>query len=65
MINDNNNPSIKVYVNKIENIITLLIKTIYLELIIPETIKLFGNTENKITKEENGENACPLQITNY
>ena len=30
MINDNNNPSIKVYVNKIENIITLLIKTRYI-----------------------------------
>ena len=30
MINDSNNPSIKVYVNKIENIITLLIKTRYI-----------------------------------
>ena len=30
MINDNNNPSIKVYVNKIENIIMLLIKTRYI-----------------------------------
>ena len=30
MINDNNNPSIKVYVNKTENIITLLIKTRYI-----------------------------------
>ena len=30
MINDNNNPSIKVYVNKVENIITLLIKTRYI-----------------------------------
>ena len=35
------NPSVKIYVNKIENRITFKIKTrYYLELLMPETIKL-------------------------
>ena len=43
------NPSIKLYVNKIENRITFKIKTgYYLELLTPETVKLLGNTKNKI-----------------
>ena len=51
------NPSIRIYVNKTENRITFKIKTAcYLELLTPETIKLLGSTENKITKEKNGEN---------
>ena len=29
----------------------------------PETIKLLGSTENKITKDKNGENVPHLQIT--
>ena len=29
----------------------------------PETMKLHGNTKNKITKYENGENIPHLQIT--
>ena len=28
----------------------------------PETMKLFGNTKNKITKNENGENAPNMDI---
>ena len=44
------NPSIRIYLNKIENIITFKIKTgYYLELLTPETMKLLGSTENKIT----------------
>ena len=40
-------PSIKVYVNKIENRITFKIKTgYYLKLLTLETMKLLGNTEN-------------------
>ena len=35
----------------------------YLELLTPETMKLFGNTQNKITKKENGENVPHLEIT--
>ena len=39
------NPSIMLYVNKIENRITFKIKTgYYLELLMPETIKLLGST---------------------
>ena len=37
-------------------------KTVF-ELLIPETMKLPGNTENKITIEENGENVLHLEIT--
>ena len=50
--------------NKIENRITFKIKTGYhLELLIPETMKLLGSTENKITKDKNGENVPHLEIT--
>ena len=58
------NPSVKIYVNKIENRITFRIKNGYsLELLTPETMKLFGSTENKITKDKNGENVPHLEIT--
>ena len=43
-------PSVQIYVNKIENRITLKIKTGYsLELLTTETMELLGSTENKIT----------------
>ena len=43
------NPSIMIYVNKIENRITFKIKTgYYLELLTPETMKLLGSTKSKI-----------------
>ena len=46
------NPSIRIYLNKTENRITFKIKNgYYLELLMLETIKLLGSTENKITKE--------------
>ena len=45
------NPSIIIYVNKIENRITFKIKIgYYLELLTPETMKVLGSTENKMTK---------------
>ena len=45
------NPSIRIYINKIENRIIFKIQTgYYLELLTPETMKLLGSTENKITK---------------
>ena len=57
------NPSIRIYVNKIENRITFKIKIVYyLELLTPETIKLLGSTENEITKDKNGENVPHLEI---
>ena len=59
-----NNPSVRIYVNKIENRITFKIKTGYsLELLTSETMKLLGSTENKITKDKNGENVPHLEIT--
>ena len=57
------NLSIKIYSNKIENRITFKIKTgYYLELLIPETMKLLGSTKSKITKNENGEKGPNLEI---
>ena len=56
--------SVKIYLNKIENRITFKIKNGYsLELLIPETMKLLGSTENKITEDKNGENVPYLEIT--
>ena len=61
---DVDEPSVQIYVNKIENGITFKIKNGYsLELLTPETIKLLGSTENKITKDKNGENVPHLHIT--
>ena len=58
------NPSIRIYTNKIEKTITFKIKTrYYLELLTPETMKLLGSTKTKINKNENGENAPYLEIT--
>ena len=57
------NLSIKIYTNKIENRIASKIKTEYfLELLTPETMKLLWNTENKITKDKNGDNVPHLEI---
>ena len=58
------NSSIKIYVNKIENRITFKVKNGYsLELLTPETMRLLGSTENKITKDKNGKNVPHLEIT--
>ena len=59
-----NNPLIQIYVNKIENRIKLKTKNGYsLKLLSKETMKLLGSTENKITKDKNGENVPHLEIT--
>ena len=58
------NPSIRTYVNKIENRITFKIKTgYYLKFFTPETIKLLGSTKIKIKNNENGENVPYIKIT--
>ena len=58
---DIDKPSVQIYVNKIENRVTFKIKNGYsLELLTPETMKLLGSTENKITKDKNGENVPRL-----
>ena len=55
---------VQTYVNKIENRVTFRIKNGYsLELLTSETMKLLGSTENKITKDKNGENVPHLEIT--
>ena len=56
-------PSVQIYVNKIENRVIFKIKDGYsLELLTLETMKLLGTTENKITKDKNGEYVPHLEI---
>ena len=57
-------PSIEIYTTKMENRITIKIKTAYyLEGLIPETMKLLGSTKSKITKDKIGKNVPYLKIT--
>ena len=65
------NPSIRIYVNKIKNRITSRIKTSciigrlysrYFEFLRPETMKLFGSIKSKITKVRSGKNVSDLEI---
>ena len=57
------NPSIMIYINKIENRITFKIKSgYYLELLTPETMKLLGSTVSKINKDKNGGNVPNLEV---
>ena len=57
------NPSIRMYINRIENRITFKIKNgYYLELLTPETMKLLGSTESKINKDKNGQKVPHLEI---
>ena len=56
-------PPIEIFVNKNENRITFKIKNgYYLELLTPETMKLLGSTESKITGEKNGENVPHIEV---
>ena len=55
------NPSIRMYINRIENRITFKTKSgYYLELLTPETMKLLS-IESKKTKDKNGENVPHLE----
>ena len=57
------NPTIRLYINKIENRITFRIITgYYLELLTPETIKLLRSTKRKIAKNKNAKNVPNLEI---
>ena len=61
---DIDEPSVQIYFNKTENRITFKIENRYsLEVLAPETMKLLGSTENKITKNKNVENVPHLEIT--
>ena len=56
------NPSIKIYSNKIKHRIVFRVKNGYkLELLTPETMKLLGSTKNVINKDKNGENVPKLE----
>ena len=58
------NPSVKIYVNKIKDRITFKNKSgYYFESSTPETMKLLGSTKSKIDKNKNGENIPHLKIT--
>ena len=57
------NPSIEIYANKIKDRIVFKIKTGYkLELLTPETMKLFGSTKKVVDKDKNGENLPKLKF---
>ena len=57
------NPSVTIYINKIENRITFKIKSgYYLELLTPETMKLLGSRVSRINKDKNGENVPHLEV---
>ena len=56
------NPSIMIYLNKIENRIRFKIKAeYYVEHVTCETMKLLGGTKSKITKDKNRENVPHLE----
>ena len=56
-------PPIEIFVSKNENRITFKIKNEYYpELLTPETMKLLGSTESKITGEKDGENVPHLEV---
>ena len=58
------NPSMKIFVNKIENRIMFKLKTGYfLKILTLETMKLLGSTKSKINKDKNGENMPHLEIS--
>ena len=57
------NPSVKIYSNKIKNRIVFKIKNGYkLELLTPETMKLLGSTKKVAGKDKNGEKVPNLEI---
>ena len=61
---NNDKPSVLIYVNKIENTVTFSIKNGYnLEILTAETMKLLGSTENKMNKDKKGENVPLLEIS--
>ena len=62
-VENTDKPSVQIYVNKIEDRVTFNIKNGYsFELLMHGTMKLVGRTENKITKDKNGENVRHLEI---
>ena len=57
------NLPIRISVDRIENRITFKIKSrYYLELLTPETMRLLGSAESKITEDKNSENVSHLEV---
>ena len=58
-------PSVQIYVSKTESRVTLKIKNTwtFFELLTHETMKLLGNTDNKIIRHKNDGNVPHLEIT--
>ena len=55
---------IRIYLNEIVNRVTFKIKKrYYFELLTIKVTKLFGSTENRITKNKNSKNLLHLEIT--
>ena len=60
------NPSVQIYVNKIENRVTFKVKNACtLQLLTPETMKLLGSNENKITKDKYGKTYRISKLQKY
>ena len=56
------NLQVQIYPNKIQNRIVFKIKTGYkLELLTPETMKLWGSTKKDVDKDKDGENVAKLE----
>ena len=56
------NPSIKIYPQKIKNRIVFKVKTGYkLKLLTPETLKLLGSTKKDVDKDKDGEDVPKLE----
>ena len=56
-------PSIRIYINKIENRIMFKINTEYYhKLLMPEMMKLLESNKSQITRDEHGENVPHLEI---
>ena len=57
------NALLRIYINKTENRITFKMKIgYYLELLMPETMKLLESTKSKATKNKNGKNVSHSEI---
>ena len=57
-------PSIRIYINKMENKISLKTNTeYYLKLLSPEIMELLGSTIRKMTDDEKGEDPSHLEIS--
>ena len=58
------NSAVRIYVNKIGNRITFKIKPgYYIQVSMPETMKLLGSIKTKVTKDKSGKNMSYLEIT--